>query len=1020
METSGEGSAELTTAQAAERAIARAGAPFDARPTLVWSADARRLLAASPAARPLAANLADETGAVREDLQAGPRLSALAGGLAPEAGQRLEKLRFARSALVAPATLACRSVTLDTGEEALLTAFLGPLPAVPPLPRSPAPAADRPILSDGSPPAPAPEAPEPGAPEPAWESAAPDPLARLAGRGVVRFVWRADAEARVLEVSPTLAETVGPQAAAIVGRPLADVLADVAHDPRGLVVEHVARGETFSGRTVLWRIDGTEQGVEVDLAGLPLLDRDRRVRETRGFGLIRTDALAPFPARAPEPAAAAAETDAPEQLHDEAPSVEAGADALADALADDLADEPFGLPEEAAPAAEEHDPAAEPTPERAAIAPEPEPEPEPLAPEPESEEPEPEEPEPHALPETVAQAAAAPLTIASLSAAVVARLGEARHAFTAETRAAADAFAPTSPANDAAPASARAGEPAAPTPLRLSPAEHSAFREIARALGARYAGDEEEPAASSPEPAPAPAPAVPLHPPRAGDDHRPGGGTGAIAAAALERLPVGILVHRGEAVLHANRPLLDMLGHADLDAFRDAGGVAGLVKGRPGALARVEAVEPAPLVLAGAGGRSVDAEVRLTTVELEDGPASLLAIRRLPAEDPAQRLGALELETARLSARLSEQDAILDTATDGVVVLDAQGRILSMNRSAEALFGHEENEIAGEPFTALFEAESHSAALDYLAALGREGVAGLLDGGREVLGRVRQGGAIPLFMTLGRVGEEEGAPKFCAVLRDVTAFKQAEAELLAAKRAAEDASAQKSDFLARISHEVRTPLNAIIGFAEVMREERFGPVGNERYKDYLADIHSSGQHVLSLINDLLDLAKIEAGRMDLSFRSVSLNELVTACVALIQPQAARDRIVVRTSFLTKLPAVVADERSVRQIVLNLLSNAVKFTDAGGQVIVSTALTDRGEVAFRVRDTGIGMDEREVEAALEPFRQLATSRRPGGTGLGLPLTKALVEANRGAMTIASKKGEGTLVEVTFPVTVGAGV
>jgi signal transduction histidine kinase len=269
-------------------------------------------------------------------------------------------------------------------------------------------------------------------------------------------------------------------------------------------------------------------------------------------------------------------------------------------------------------------------------------------------------------------------------------------------------------------------------------------------------------------------------------------------------------------------------------------------------------------------------------------------------------------------------------------------------------------------------------------------------------------------MTMGHLNEGPGR-RFCAVLRDITAFKKAEGELLGAKRAAEEASAQKSDFLAKISHEIRTPLNAIIGFAEVMLEERFGPVGNERYKDYLKDVHASGEHVISLVNDLLDLAKIEAGRLDLTFTGVNLNDLVSATVSLLQPQAARDRIVMRMSFAPKLPPVVADERSMRQIVLNLVSNAIKFTDAGGQVIVSTAVTDRGEVAFRVRDTGIGMTEQEVEAALEPFRQLATSRRRGGTGLGLPLTKALVEANRGALQIASHPNEGTLVEVIFPPT-----
>jgi signal transduction histidine kinase len=174
-----------------------------------------------------------------------------------------------------------------------------------------------------------------------------------------------------------------------------------------------------------------------------------------------------------------------------------------------------------------------------------------------------------------------------------------------------------------------------------------------------------------------------------------------------------------------------------------------------------------------------------------------------------------------------------------------------------------------------------------------------------------------------------------------------------------------------------------------MMAERFGPVGSERYREYLKDIHASGGHLLSLINDLLDLSKIEAGRLELTFASVSLNDLTQQCVAIMQPQANRDRIIIRTSLPPSLPQVVADARSVRQIVLNLLSNSIKFTDAGGQVIVSTALNDNGDVALRVRDTGAGMSEKDLATALEPFRQLVTpvSGVSGGTGLGLPLTKA---------------------------------
>jgi signal transduction histidine kinase len=254
-------------------------------------------------------------------------------------------------------------------------------------------------------------------------------------------------------------------------------------------------------------------------------------------------------------------------------------------------------------------------------------------------------------------------------------------------------------------------------------------------------------------------------------------------------------------------------------------------------------------------------------------------------------------------------------------------------------------------------------------------------------------------------------------LRDMTTWKQAEKDLLDAKREAERASAAKADFLAKVSHEIRTPLNAIIGFSEVMVEERFGSMGNERYRDYLKDIHECGGHLVSLVNDLLDLSKVEAGRLDLAFTSVNLNQLTQQCVAIMQSQAHREHIIIRTSLFPHLPSVVADARSVRQIVLNLLSNSIKVAAGGGQVIVSTTLSEAGEVVLRLRDTGVGMSETDLQTALEPFRQVATSTRwgSGGTGLGLPLTKALAEANRAHFGISSAPNAGTMVEITFPPT-----
>jgi len=390
------------------------------------------------------------------------------------------------------------------------------------------------------------------------------------------------------------------------------------------------------------------------------------------------------------------------------------------------------------------------------------------------------------------------------------------------------------------------------------------------------------------------------------------------------------------------------------------------------------------------------------------------APRELP-QDPAPETGAAAARSAlaRAQAEILELESILDTATDGVVVLDRRGQIRSANRSAEALFGCEARELAGRALIELLAPESQPVASHYLDGLLRDGLARVLNDGREVTGRVRQGGTIALFMTLGRIGDE--GERLCAVFRDLAPWKKAADELTAAKRQAEQASAAKSDFLAKISHEIRTPLNAIIGFSEIMAQEKFGPVGNERYRQYLVDIQSSGQHLLSLVNDLLDLSKIEAGKLELDFAGLALNPLTQQCVAIMQPQANRERIIIRTSLSPKLPPVIADARSVRQIVLNLISNSTKFTGAGGQVIVSTTLTDLGEVVLRVRDSGIGMSEQEIALALEPFRQVATTLRPGpgGTGLGLPLTKALAEANRAAFRIQSRPNAGTLIEVAFP-------
>ncbi|MGA7655832.1 MAG: ATP-binding protein [Methylocella sp.] len=401
-------------------------------------------------------------------------------------------------------------------------------------------------------------------------------------------------------------------------------------------------------------------------------------------------------------------------------------------------------------------------------------------------------------------------------------------------------------------------------------------------------------------------------------------------------------------------------------------------------------------------------------IELERRKDTLIQSRSNGASGRAN----LEMELRRQKSEFRELSAILDTATDGVAVVDRQGLILTLNRSGEALFGYDQNEVEGKPFINLIAPESRALVTDYFEGLKSDGGFSLLNQGREVVGLARQGGTIPVFMSLSRMGGvpsegEQPEVRFCAILRDLTHWKKVERELEGARKEAERASALKSDFLARVSHEIRTPLNAILGFAEVMMDERFGPVGNQRYKDYLKDIHASGALVMSLVNDLLDLSKIEAGKMDFEFASIDANRIVSECVSIMQPQASQERVAIRLSLSPALPNFLADERSLRQIVLNLLSNAVKFNQPGGHVFVATALADAGSAVIRIRDTGAGMSEADISTAFEPFRRLATPRPSSGTGLGLPLTKALVEANHASLTIKSKEHEGTLVEVVFP-------
>ncbi|MFQ5970839.1 MAG: sensor histidine kinase [Alphaproteobacteria bacterium] len=239
-------------------------------------------------------------------------------------------------------------------------------------------------------------------------------------------------------------------------------------------------------------------------------------------------------------------------------------------------------------------------------------------------------------------------------------------------------------------------------------------------------------------------------------------------------------------------------------------------------------------------------------------------------------------------------------------------------------------------------------------------------------------------------------------------------ELVAARDEAELANRSKTAFLANVSHELRTPLNAIIGFSELLGKEMLGPLGNKRYREYANDIHDSGLHLLSLINDILDLSKIEAGRYEIREDEVYLFDAVRSSLRLVESKAEETGLTLIDTVSSQLPPLIADRRVIRQILLNLLSNAVKFTPAGGRVCVSAEIDRNGGLVLAVSDTGIGMSEEEQYTAMVSFAQVdsSLSRTHEGTGLGLPLTKRLVELHGGAMTISSKPNEGTTVSIVF--------
>ncbi|SSC65305.1 ATP-binding protein [Ciceribacter selenitireducens] len=900
-------------------------------------------------------------------------------------------------------------------------------------------------------------------------------------RRATRFVWKIDADGRFCDVSAEFAEAVGPRAADINGIAFADLAALFNLDPEGKIGELLKKRDTWSGKTIHWPVEGTTLMVPVDLAALPTYTRSRDFDGFRGFGIVRLADAVEDPNRtgltfaapaSPNESVAAGMIEPTAEPVPVVPLVDVRPqDAPAADLADDATEgeQPVSLPEPSISASEM--PAVADGSQTAAPAP--------LAEvpatsgEPDLFETATETAEPTGRAAVEPPALQIVQTPGRRHSDKVVQLEERRArgkegltpgeqaAFLEIARKldpqglrekAAEALSEirrneagvsameTSEGNKSKPDAAeeRAAEVQA-AEIETGEIETSEIKTGEIKTGEIKAGELSKapdalqsvphaPVADVPTPqAPDATGSWPVDPAveefatlRLKRDN-------ALSAEIVDLMPVALLIHVGDRLIHANPEFLALTGYASIEDLDTAGGLDVLIQRQDLEGASEEAGR---VVIVRADDRLVPVTARLQSVRFERATALMLAL--IPAADAAPgtaekpaaastvvplpvaepRGEARAEQLARLQVEVDELRSILETATDGVVILDANGDIRSLNRAASALFNFDETETRGKPFVMLFAHESQKSILDYLGGLSGHGVASVLNDGREVIGREASGGFLPLFMTIGKLTSSNG---YCAVIRDITQWKRTEEELRNAKRAAETANAHKSDFLARVSHEIRTPLNAIIGFADMMASEHFGPLGHPRYGEYANDIVRSGRHVLDIVNDLLDISKIEAGEMDLDFTAVGLNETVQAAVSIIQPQANGQRVIIRTALSQAVPNVVADMRSIKQIVLNILANAIRFTPSGGQIIVSTAYEANGSVALRIRDTGIGMSRTELEQAMKPFRQVQTGarNRGDGTGLGLPLTKAMVDANRAHFSISSSPNEGTLVEIIFP-------
>ncbi|MBI1300402.1 MAG: PAS domain S-box protein [Alphaproteobacteria bacterium] len=361
--------------------------------------------------------------------------------------------------------------------------------------------------------------------------------------------------------------------------------------------------------------------------------------------------------------------------------------------------------------------------------------------------------------------------------------------------------------------------------------------------------------------------------------------------------------------------------------------------------------------------------------------------------------------------------SIFEVSEVGIIVSNEDEKIVRVNDSFIRTYGWTRDEIIGADFTTLVtEDDKERTRLNHKKFIS----VGVRSTGEVKMLR-KDKKVVNVLFTSATLKLSQNRKFLITTVMDITHRKQMEQSLREAKDLADTANHAKSTFLANMSHELRTPLNAIIGFSEIMRKETFGPIGNDKYKEYLDDVHMSAEHLLDIINEVLDMSKIEAGRVELAEETFDLHELLSSVSRMLSSRVFSSNIEITHDFFCQTIPVLGDYRLIRQVAINLISNAIKFSPPDTQIILRTEIKKNGDVMASVIDQGPGIAKEKIHLALEPFGQInkvsdkAASPSEQGTGLGLPLAKAMIELHGGTLSLESDIGSGTIARFTLPKT-----